>query len=152
MSANLYAWEPRIGLSPRDNDFQARVDSLSDPSHLQPPSPVMRAFVTALLAHYPDLTVADDTPWADGPLLGDANGGFINVSLIWSRYNEARPFFLATAHRLSLDAYDPQDSRYFPANAPLAAAVGVALVAASVARTACLSRRDLLAAAAAGLV
>ncbi|HEY2179979.1 MAG TPA: hypothetical protein VGH15_15520 [Caulobacteraceae bacterium] len=118
MTANLYAWEPSLGLDPRSADFGERVDSYCDPNNSHPPTPTIHRFVLALLAKYPEKDVPDATAvWADGPLIGDASGGFINVAIIWSRFEEARPVFLANAVRFGLDAYDPQEDRlYQPPN------------------------------------
>jgi hypothetical protein len=154
MSANMYAWEPAIRLDPHASDFDSRVDAYSNPASRSPPSAAIRAFVSALLARYPDLTKDEHAPWADGPLIGDASGGFINVSIVWHRYEETRSFFVHAAGKLGLHAYDPQSGTFFPAKAHAkstdwrsgrnwawCALVGVGIAATTSYR---LSRRELL--------
>jgi hypothetical protein len=81
-------------------------------------SPKLLAFVSELLSRYADLTETDDTVWGDGPLVNNILGGFINMSLIWSRYQEAASFVAATAHCHGLDCYDPQTGDFYPAAGP----------------------------------
>ena len=71
-----------------------------------------------LLARYDDLTKTEDTVWGDGPLIRNIRGDFINISLIWTRYQEAVPFIAATAHRHGLNCYDAQTGDLFPAALP----------------------------------
>lgn len=117
MSANMYAWEPGIRLDPHAPDFNSRVDAYCDPARMSPPSSAIQAFVSTLLARYPDLTEDEDTPWADGPLIGNASGGFINISILWSRYEEAASFFIDAGGELGLHVFDPQSGTFIPANA-----------------------------------
>ncbi len=71
-------------------------------------------FVSDLIARYPDLAETTDTVWGDGPLVGNIIGDFINISLVWSRYEEAAPFIVQTAHKHGLHAYNPQTGDFFP--------------------------------------
>jgi hypothetical protein len=114
MSAHLYCWETSLRLNPGDADFQARIKALHRATHPLPPSPVMLKFVEALLSRFPDLTETDDTIWADGPLDGNILGSFINISIIWSRYDDVRAWLIQTAHAHRLHCYDPQESKFFP--------------------------------------
>jgi hypothetical protein len=80
------------------------------------PSPAIRRFVEALLARHPDLTElddaeVDDSPWADGPLIGNASGSFIYFALVHSRAKEVLPFIVETAAPERLVVYDPQTER-----------------------------------------
>jgi hypothetical protein len=115
MTAHLYCWDPKLELDPRDDSFRDRVTKLPR----NEPSPRLLAFVGELLERYEDLTKSDDTVWGDGPLVGNIRGGFINISLIWSRYPEATPFIAATAHRHGLDCYDAQTGDFYPARTEL---------------------------------
>ncbi len=114
MTAHVYCWDPKLRLDPRADSFGREIDAFGEDE----PSPKLLAFVGNLLERYPDLTVDEDTVWGCGPLVRNITGGFINMSLIWSRYGEAVPFIAATAHRHGLNCYDPQTGDFFPAELP----------------------------------
>jgi hypothetical protein len=115
MTAHIYCWDPKLELDPRDESFRDRVATLSRSE----PSPKLLAFVGELLERYDDVTKSDDTVWGDGPLVRNIIGDFINISLIWSRYQEAARFIAATAHRHGLDCYDTQTGDFYPARPDL---------------------------------
>lgn len=78
------------------------------------PAPEIVSFVKRLTGVYPDLTeTSTDTAWADGPLLGDANGGYINFSIRWDYYEKVRPLVISSAQLSGLNCYDPQTSESF---------------------------------------
>src|SRR5262249_35087732 len=110
-TAHLYCWEPSLALVPVDQSFRERIRALRG----TPPSPKMVTFVVDLLARYAEATETEDTPWADGPLVGNIRGGFSNISLIWPRYREATPFVITTAHKHGLHCFDFQTGRFHPA-------------------------------------
>lgn len=113
MSANFYAWLPDLPLDPKAKSFVDDVEALYDQS--EPPHPTLTAFVTALLARYPDLDDSGaETVWAAGPLQSEILGRFINVAVIWSQADEAWAFFLRTAHAHGLVCYDPQSEKAYP--------------------------------------
>jgi hypothetical protein len=114
MSANIYCWEPSLALEPSAEDFLDKIHELHSTPY-PPPSETMVKLVDALLQRYPDLTVTEDTVWADGPLTGNIIGRFINIGIIWSRYEEAALFVISTAQSMGLHCYDPQGSNYFSA-------------------------------------
>jgi hypothetical protein len=112
MTAHPYCWAPSLNLDPQDPEFHRRVEAL----HRSPKpsrSPRLVTFVEDLLSRYPDLTQTEDTVWGDGPLVNNILGEFINMSLIWSRYTEAAPFIIETAHKHGLHCYDPQNSDFY---------------------------------------
>jgi hypothetical protein len=114
-SAYMYCWEPSLALNPAEQSFYKTISALqADALQAANParSPKLVAFVTDLLARYPDLTDTEDTVWADGPLVNDITGGVINMSLIWTRYQEAAPFVVATAHKHGLNCFDPQTGEF----------------------------------------
>ena len=113
MTAHLYCWHPSLGLTPASASFVEQVTALHE-APAPTPSPALLSFVESLLAEYPDLTETDDTVWGDGPLENNIIGNFINMSLIWSRYEEAAPFVIATAHDHGLHCYDPQSDEFYP--------------------------------------
>jgi hypothetical protein len=113
MTAHLYCWHPELNLLPTDKTFVDRIKALHE-RRAPPASSQLIAFVEALLDRYPDLTETEDTVWADGPLDGNIIDRFINMSLIWSRYEEAMPFVVATAHKHGLHCHDPQTGEFYP--------------------------------------
>ena len=112
MSYDIAVWE---GSFPRDDaaaatEFERRY-ALAD--RRETPSPAIRGFVDALRRRHPDLTELDDdsvdaSPWADGPLLGNASGAFIYLSLVPSSADETVPFIVEAAQAEGLIAFDPQ--------------------------------------------
>ncbi|HEV2736972.1 MAG TPA: hypothetical protein VGU66_00180 [Candidatus Elarobacter sp.] len=78
------------------------------------PTERIAAYVSALLARYPDLTEldddsVDDSPWADGPLIGNARGPFIYFSFVANdAASEAWELAVSTARDHGLIAFDPQ--------------------------------------------
>jgi hypothetical protein len=114
MSANFWCWLPVLGLLPGSPDFLHRVEGIQE-SPAQSPSTVIVEFVGGLLKRYPELSERQiNTAWADGPLLGDASGQFIDIGIQWSRYEEAVPFVVLTAQQFGLNCYDPQNSHFYP--------------------------------------
>jgi hypothetical protein len=113
MTAHLYCWHPELNLLPTDRTFLDRIGALYERRQV-PPAFQLIAFVEDLLERYPDVTESEDTVWADGPLDGNIIDEFINMSLIWSRYEEAVPFVVATAHKHGLHCYDPQTGDFYP--------------------------------------
>jgi hypothetical protein len=116
MTAHLYCWDLSLGLVPTDRSFYDRIKALHRDAK-PPPSPKLVAFVADLLVRYGDLTETDDTVWGDGPMVNNIIGDFINMSLIWSRYQEAVPFVTMTARKHGLHCFDPQTGEFYPAPA-----------------------------------
>src|SRR5262249_20283343 len=114
MTAHLYCWAPSLNLVPEDPDFHREISALHR-GPKPPASPHLVAFVEDLLSRYPDLTQTEDTVWGDGPLVNNITGAFTNTPLIWSRYAEATPVIIETAHRHGLHCYDPQGGDFYPA-------------------------------------
>jgi len=113
VTAHIYCWAPNLQLDPADSNFRDKVRALQGRSKV-PPSETLVMFVSDLIARYPDLAETTDTVWGDGPLVGNIIGDFINISLVWSRYEEAAPFIVQTAHKHGLHAYNPQTGDFFP--------------------------------------
>lgn len=115
MSANFWCWAPALALLPHSPNFIHRVDEFHS-TPFKPASPVIVRFVGSLLKRYPDLSdKEEETAWADGPMMRDANGGFIDFSIRWDYYEKVVPFVTSAAHKLGLSCYDPQTSYYYPA-------------------------------------
>lgn len=95
---NIAAWE---GTAPEDDaaataEFIRRYDAFEDE---QEPTPSIHRFVEALLARHPDLTElpddeVDDSPWGDGPMIGNASGSFIYFSLVYGQAEAVLPFIV----------------------------------------------------------
>lgn len=115
MSYDLLVCE---GVRPADPDeaeeAAVAVLDLLDEGDQTPPSPTIEAYVARLTAAYPDLGDDDDdtSPWADGPLIGNAFGPHIYFAMTYSGAQRARDFCASTAHDLGLLVFDPQEERY----------------------------------------
>ena len=115
MSYDVAVWE---GEQPSSDaaaasEFQRLYE---DSQNAEPASSTLRGFVDALLARHRDLTEldddeVDDSPWADGPLIGNASGGFIYFSMVSSAADETLPFVVETAKASGLVAFDPQTGK-----------------------------------------
>lgn len=112
MTYDLAVW---VGARPgSDADaslvYERLMDQMETGGSETDPSPAIRAYVEGLLERWPDITddAGQDSPWADGPLIGNAFGDAIYFSMVWSRADEASDFAsrLAVAH--GLVCYDPQ--------------------------------------------
>lgn len=104
-----------LGLLPGSPDFLQRTDDY-DRLLAKPASTAIVRFVDDLLKRYPDVSERiTETAWADGPMIRDANGGFINFSIRWDYYDKVMPFVISTARRDGLNCYDPQTATYYPA-------------------------------------
>jgi hypothetical protein len=113
MTAHLYCWHPELNLLPTDGTFVDRINALHQ-GRVPPASSQLIGFVEALLDRYPDLTETIDAVWVDGPVGRNIIGDFISISLRWSRYEEAVPFVVETAHQHGLHCYDPQNGEFYP--------------------------------------
>jgi len=114
VSASFWCWAPVLALNPYSHDFFDRVDRLQDAPD-RPPATVIVEFVRGLLKRYPDLSdTQTEGPWADGPLVRDANGQFIDISIVWSEYPMVVPFVVSTARHFKLDCFDPQTYQFYP--------------------------------------
>jgi hypothetical protein len=111
MTAHLVCWDPKLEIDPDDGSIWEQLAALPRTE----PAPKLLAFVQELLARYEDLSESGDTVWGDGPLVNNIVGDWINISLVWTGYQEAASFVTATAHRHGLDCYDAQTAEYFPA-------------------------------------
>ena len=122
MSYDLAVW---IGARPKsDSDASSVYEQLMDRMEAEgsnaEPSPAIRAYVDALLERWPDITgeAGEDSPWADGPLIGNAFGEAILFSMVWSRAEEASDFASRLAAQHGLVCYDPQSEGLRPHETP----------------------------------
>jgi hypothetical protein len=91
------------------------------------PTPPIARYVAGLLRHWPDIgktDVAEESPWADAPLINNATGPLIYFSMVYSKANEAVSFAseLAAAH--GLNCFDPQSEKLLTPPAPSTVASG----------------------------
>jgi len=112
MSYDLAVW---VGEQPASDAeasaiYQRLMDDMESGVTDSPPSPRIAAFVEALLARWPDITEdgGEDSPWADGPMIGNAFGDAIYFSMVWSRADEASAFAAGVAREHELVCFDPQ--------------------------------------------
>jgi hypothetical protein len=116
VSVDLAVWE---GAEPASNDeaaqtFEELYERYVETDDETPPTERIAAYVGALLARYPDLTeldddVVDDSPWADGPLIGNARGPFLFFGMVTNEAAEdAWTFAVRTARSADLVCFDPQ--------------------------------------------
>lgn len=112
MSYDLAVW---VGLRPQSDAeasavYERLMDRMDAGEPDAEPSPEIRAYVAALLERWPDITEdeGEDSPWADGPLIGNAFEEAIYFSMVWSRAEEASDFASRLAAEHGLVCYDPQ--------------------------------------------
>jgi hypothetical protein len=114
MSANFWCWVPLLALVPGSPDFAQRVEKLHNPP-FESPAPPIADFVYRLTNVYPDLDATGaETAWADGPMIGDANGQFIDFSIRWDYYDKVAPLIVSTGRAAGLNCYDPQTQEFYP--------------------------------------
>ena len=111
MSFDLAVWE---GDRPPSDAAAAEIyeqfmDRLEAGDH-EPPTERIRAYVSALLDRWPDIDEdgGEDSPWADGPLIGNAFGSVIYFAMVWSRADEASEYASRVAEQHGLVCFDPQ--------------------------------------------
>jgi len=107
MSYDIAVW---VGERPADDDaaaeeFEARADASEDDD--LPPGPRIKAYVDALLQRFPE--GSDEGVWAGEPLLDEAGGDFLYLTLIvGNRLDDVVRHAGELARRHGLVAYDPQ--------------------------------------------
>ncbi|MFF0346028.1 hypothetical protein [Kribbella sp. NPDC004875] len=118
MSYDLAVWEGDRPASDElaEDAFQALYEKYVEAEEPIPPSPRIAAFVAALLARWPDITDndSDASPWASGPLIGEAIGPLLYFPMVWSRADEASSFAADLAKQHGLICYDPQTGQLRP--------------------------------------
>lgn len=115
MNVNLAVWQGPRPASHADalKEFESLYARHVESGTPCAPSERISAYVTALVARYPDLTEldddsVDDSPWSDGPLIGNASGPFIYLGFVVSRVDKAWMFAVETAREHGLVCFDPQ--------------------------------------------
>lgn len=112
MSYDLAVWEDVPPFSGRSASqaFGLLCDRLDAGQTSDAPSPAITEFVEGLLARWPDLgdPGGDDSPWAAGPLLGEAFGPCIYFGVTFSGAEAAVPVIADMAREHGLICYDPQ--------------------------------------------
>ncbi|MFF3861420.1 hypothetical protein [Streptomyces sp. NPDC002209] len=120
MSYDLAVWE---GVRPADDEATATFKDLCR-KHMRhmggqksSPTPLIRQYVEALVARWPDLSLDDDeededaSPWSDGPLINNASGPMLYFGMVFSKHQEAASFAAGLARTRGLVCFDPQDGR-----------------------------------------
>ena len=118
MSYDLAIWEGNRPASDAaaSNEYKRLVDGHIRSGNLQPPIPQIVAFVGALLDRHPeiDTEAGDDSPWATGPLMGEASGPFLYLPLVHSQCEQASAWVAELAQEHGLVCYDPQAGKLRP--------------------------------------
>ena len=87
MSYDLAVWE---GDRPTGDDalrtFEQLYDELMESDQPIPPTARIQRYVDDVVTRWPDITTeaGDDSPWADGPLIGNASGPMIYFAMVTS--------------------------------------------------------------------
>ena len=74
-------------------------------------SPEMRALHDKLVSRYPCITVDENGPWSDGPLINDFGKRMGIIGVVYSRVDEVLPFVIETSVGLGFTVFDGQDER-----------------------------------------
>lgn len=74
-------------------------------------SPEMRALHDRLVVRYPCITVDEDGPWSDGPLINDFGQRMGIIGVVYSRVEEVLPFVIETSLAMGFTVFDGQDDR-----------------------------------------
>jgi hypothetical protein len=111
MAAQFYCWDPALGLSPDDADFEEAIIALHEMPQPKP-APGIQSFVSTLVWRFAGLT---NRPSATGPLEVQVIGGFVGFVVSRSHYSETRPVLIETARQHGLNCYDLQDGQLYPA-------------------------------------
>ena len=118
MSYDLAVWEGDRPASDAmaGEEFGQLYDRYIGSGDLLPPSPRIAAYVRSLLDRYPDIDddAGEDSPWADGPLMGDASGPLLYFPLVYSQCDEASAWAAQLARDHGLVCYDLQIGKLRP--------------------------------------
>lgn len=115
----MAVWEGERPASDDDaaQTFESLYDRYVENEDPAEPTPKIAEFVRTLLATFPDVDdlgddEVDDSPWAAGPLLGEASGPFIYFAMVTNdAARRAWELARSTADQLGLIAFDPQSGR-----------------------------------------
>jgi hypothetical protein len=104
------------GDTPADNEqaadeYDRLVELTEDDS--SPPTPKIRRYVETLLARWPDITEqgGENSPWADGPLMSDANGPLFVFGPATFLGEEPFLYCQALAREQGLVFFDPAEQQ-----------------------------------------
>jgi hypothetical protein len=116
MSYDVAVW---VGPKPADDasalktfeELADRYEESGEAAH-----PAIIAYIEDLTERFADLTELDDddideSPWAVGPLSGNAMGPFLYLPMTYGRLEEALPFVAEAAARHGLVCFDPQTTK-----------------------------------------
>jgi hypothetical protein len=112
VSYDLAVWDGELPESDAaaEEVFQQLYRELVKDVEAQAPTPAITAYVEALLERWPDIGEdgGDDSPWSDGPLIGNASGPLVYFGMVFSMADEASSFAAELAQEHGLVCYDPQ--------------------------------------------
>ena len=109
MSYDLPVWEGEV---PQNNEAALAqfVELMDDMESSEPsgPSSRIRAFVEALLAKWPDIDDAEDSPLHTCPLMDEASGSLVYFPMGYGRAGEVSTVAATLARDMGLVCFDPQ--------------------------------------------
>lgn len=115
VSYDLAVWE---GDRPADDvaaaaELQRLCQRYIDAGEPVAPTPRIAAYVSALLARYPDIgtEAGEDSPWSTAPLMHEARGPLVYFPMVWSVCEEVSAWAAVLAREHGLQCFDPQWSR-----------------------------------------
>ena len=81
----------------------------------EPPHPAILAYISDLESRYPDLDQlddehVDDSPWAEGHMIGNVMGPFFYFAMTYPGARKALSFVALTAAAHDLVCFDPQST------------------------------------------
>jgi hypothetical protein len=89
VSYDLAVWEGEPPASDEAGGLQFRslYERYIETDEPQPPSNRIRAYASALLDRYPDISdeAGPDSPWSTAPLINEAVGPIMYFPMVWSR-------------------------------------------------------------------
>ena len=113
MSYDVAVW---VGTRPADDatalttyeQLWKRYDNTDEPPH-----PAILAYIDDLEKRYPDLdevdeALLDDSPWAEGHMIGNVMGPFFYFAMTYPGARKALSFVAQTAAAHDLVCFDPQ--------------------------------------------
>jgi hypothetical protein len=115
MSFDLAVWEgPRPASKAKAlAEYQRLMDGWQTPDAYGEPSPAIRRYVDTLLAKWPDTDTdaGEGSPWTCCPLISNASGSLVYLTLEWKTPPGTIWYCALTATEQGLICFDPQNRR-----------------------------------------
>ncbi|WP_305788964.1 hypothetical protein [Symbioplanes lichenis] len=114
MSYDLAVWDGDRppGDEAAGETYESLFDQYLEADGPTPPTARVRAYVSAITKRYPD--TEPDSPWSSSPIVDDAAGPIVYLTMSWSRCEEVSAAAAQLAAEHGLVCYDPQMERLRP--------------------------------------